>query len=228
MDPLMQLVHDLRSPLGSVVLLSEALPREAIEDPGDPRRRKLILLHDAGLALTALLSEAVDVPTGDDGLLEGAPAPFSMGEVFQSVADLLGPLAATKGLSLRMVPPARDGRLGQPPALRRVLLNLATDALKYTEEGWVEMSATPHLDQGLLISVRDTGRGLSPSMIEAFGRPLPQPSADEGQRGGRPTLGLRTCRALVRSMGSELEFETWPGLGTRFHFALDLQSLPAA
>jgi signal transduction histidine kinase len=223
-DPVIGLVHDLRSPLTSILVLSETLMRDASRGVGDRQRRQLTLLHGAALGLTALLTDIVDIADVGDEVFQREPAPFGVGEVIESVADTVRPLAEAKGLTVRTLCPAHDRRLGHRLALRRVLLNLTTNALKFTAEGHVEIAAAPHADGRLPISVRDTGHGLPPSVIEALARPLtPSPAAD-----GHPlragNLGLTICRRLLRCMGSELEFETWPGRGTRFHFALDLPS----
>jgi signal transduction histidine kinase len=221
-DPVVELVHDLRSPLTSILVLAETLMRDVSDEVSDVHRHRLALVYGAALGLAALLTDVVDVAEGGESLLDRNPAPFVVVEVLESVARLVQPLAEAKGLTLLTLSPARDRRLGHGPALRRVLLNLVTNGLKFTDEGCVEIVATPQSGGRLTISVRDTGRGLPPSVVESLARPLgPSPTSD-----GHPiepaSLGLMICRRLVRSMGSELEFETWPGRGTCFHFALDL------
>ena len=223
-DPVTELVHDLRSPLTSILTLSEALMRGASGEVSDLQRRQLAIVYGAALGLTALLTDVIDLADGGADLLEREPAPFCIGEVFESVAHIVRPLAASKGLAVRTRSPARDRRVGHASALRRVLLNLTTNAVKFTDEGHVEMVATPGRDGRLSISVRDSGRGLPPAVTETLAQPVGPSPAGDGHPFGATSLGLAICRKLLRSMGSELEFETWPGRGTRFHFALDVPS----
>ena len=217
---MVRLVHDLRSPLGSILLLSELLVGESGAELSDRQRRYLELLHRAAVGLDALLAEEADRPIAGDGLVETGLRPFSIRDIVESVADVLGPLAETRGLALHTVSTERACAVGNPNAIRRVLLNLATNALKFTEEGYVEIAAVPDGVTGLLVSVRDTGGGLPPSVAEALRRPPGLTGADHGGQPEAPGLGLGICRQLVRSMGAELQFETGEGRGTRVHFTL--------
>ena len=224
LDPVVRLVHDLRSPLGSILLLSELLLGESGAERSDRQRRYLELLHRAAVGLDALLAEEAEReaerPIAGSGLVENGLRPFSIRDIVASVADVVGPLAETRGLALHTVSTERACAVGNPSDIRRVLLNLATNALKFTEEGYVEIAAVPHGDTGLLISVRDTGGGLPPSVAEALRRPPGLTGADHGGQPEAPGLGLGICRQLVRSMGADLHFETEEGRGTRVHFTL--------
>ncbi len=219
-DPVVKLVHDLRSPLASILTLSEMLMR-GTSDLGSRERRQIALVHDAAQQLTTLLTEAVDLADEGNGVFDGAPDGRGVGEILESVATLVRPLAASKGLDVRTHCSARDRPVAHGPALRRVLLNLATNAVKFTDEGYVEMVATSRLDDRLSISVRDSGGGLSLAVTDALARPLGEPSVGN-TASDMSNLGLTICRELLQKMGTELEFETHPGQGTRFHFALDL------
>jgi signal transduction histidine kinase len=116
--------------------------------------------------------------------------------------------------------------VGYPLALSRVLLNLTTNALKFTEEGSVEITARPLEDhpQRIEFSVRDTGRGIQSDTMETLYSPLRR-APGRGRTGyafSSTGLGLAICRKLVEALGSTLNVETESDVGTRFYFAVDL------
>src|SRR6266487_876352 len=127
---LMDVAHDLRSPLTSILVLAETLQRGQSGDVNDVQRRQLGLIYTAALGLSAVASDIIDL-TRSQMLVELKPVPFSVGGVLESVRDIVRPIAAEKHLALRLTPPNLDERLGHPVALSRVLLNLTTNALKF-------------------------------------------------------------------------------------------------
>jgi len=132
---------------------------------------------------------------------------------------------------VRLEPPLDDERLGHPVALRRVLLNLTTNALKFTERGFVEISACETRPGRMEFGVRDSGRGIDPAMLPTLCDSVREAPRDNDQRGGKmfstTGLGLAICRRLTEAMGSHLRVETQLGRGTRFCFELDLPVCPS-
>jgi signal transduction histidine kinase len=110
-------------------------------------------------------------------------------------------------------------------ALGRVLLNLTTNALKFTDEGYVELTALEVAPDRLELSVRDTGPGVNPDAIPSLFQPFRRAQARGGVFFSGTGLGLAICRKLVRAMGSELQLETRPQWGTRFYFELTLPTV---
>jgi signal transduction histidine kinase len=220
-----ELAHDLRSPLTSILALSEVLMRGGSGDVNDLQRQQLGLVYQAALGLTAVTNDVIELAKGGSRLSEDDAAPFSIGEVFTSVADIIRPIADEKGVAVRLLAPVDDRRVGHGPALRRVVLNLATNALKFTDAGYVEITAAPSGDRRLSFSVRDTGRGIAPPELEAMVRSFRPSQVQDQYLLGGTGLGLAICQKLLRAMGSELEVETWPGEGTRFHFGLEMPTV---
>jgi signal transduction histidine kinase len=135
-------------------------------------------------------------------------------------------MAEEKGLGIRLLPADTDHRLGHPIALSRVLLNLTTNALKFTEEGFVELTAQARGLSQLEFSVRDTGHGINADALPTLYQPFRRSRSHRGGYCFSGTgLGLAICRRLVEAMGGDLVVESRPSWGTRFHFTLDL---PAA
>ena len=225
LELLVEVAHDMRSPLSAILFLVDTLRRSLGGSIPPAHERQLSLVYGAALGLSSMTNDVIELARGGERLLDAAPAPFSVAEVMRAVHDMVLPMAEERGLTVTTMPPAGDVRLGHAAALQRVLLNLATNAIKFTPRGSVTILARPVTRTRVEFSVRDTGCGIAPevaaSLFDAF---RPRPSS--GEFGfSSAGLGLSICRKLVGAMGASLELETAVGEGTRFHFELDL---PAA
>jgi signal transduction histidine kinase len=222
-----ELAHDLRSPLTSILFLAETLRRGRSGPVSETQRRQLGIIYSAALGLISVASDVMELARSGDRLTETEPSPFSVTEILQSVADIVQPMAEEKGLTIRLLPPDADRRLGYPVALSRVLLNLTSNALKFTDEGFIEIVAHPCAASRVEFSVRDTGNGIDPDVVASLYQPFrPDRHRASGWRFSGTGLGLAICRKLLAAMDSELRFETRRGWGTRFFFELHLP--PAA
>jgi signal transduction histidine kinase len=218
-----EVAHDLRSPLTSILFLSDTLRSGQSGELNGLQHRQIGLIYSAALGMMSLASNLIELAQGGEGLLEPYPAPFSLVDSIESICDIVRPIAEEKKLTLqRLLPPAVDHRIGFPAALSRVLLNLVTNALQHTDEGFVELSVRAKGDAILEFSVRDSGRGLCPETRQALTDPFRR--ARKGSRYGfsGSGLGLAICSRLLKAMGSELHFESAEGWGTRFYFDLAL------
>jgi signal transduction histidine kinase len=216
--------HDLRSPLTSILFLAETLGRGRSGPVNELQHRQLRLIYSAALGLNSLASDVIELARGGDRLIETDPEPFSLAEVFESLHDMVRPIAEEKELTFRYTVPASYRRIGKPLALSRVLLNLTTNAFKFTDKGFVEITTKPKGLSGLEFSVRDTGHGINKESLANLFQPFQRSRSRRG-RGyyfSGTGLGLAMCRKLVEAMGSELKCESRPDWGTRFHFEIDL------
>ncbi|HUC42079.1 MAG TPA: HAMP domain-containing sensor histidine kinase [Gemmatimonadales bacterium] len=228
---LVEIAHDMHSPLSSILCLAERIQRGESGPVTDLQRRQLGLICTAALGLSSVGKDIVDLERSDL-LLEPQLAPFSVTAVLESVHDIVRPVAEVKELELRFNPPTMDERLGHPVALRRVLLNLTTNALKFTERGFVEITAEESRPGWIEFEVRDTGRGIDPMMrATLFDAVRHVRRGGDEVRGSKlfstTGLGLAMCRKLCEGMGSELKVDTEIGRGTRFFFELELPICPA-
>jgi signal transduction histidine kinase len=222
LEMVVEVAHDLRSPLASILFLAETLRNGQSGSINPIQERQLGLVYSAAFGLSALASDVIELVRGGERLMDLHPTPFSVSDTLQSVRDIVLPIAEEKGLAVRITPPDTDLRIGHPVALNRVLLNLTTNALKFTAEGHVEVTCRALTKSRLEFSVKDTGRGIPnevlPTLFDAFRRRV-KPGQYTFSSAG---LGLSICRKLVARMGGEMCVETAPGYGTRFHFELDL------
>src|SRR5579859_1446879 len=223
---LVEVAHDMHSPLASVLFLAETLQRGESGPVNELQRRQLGLICTAAFALSSVGKDIIDLERSDL-LLEPKPVPFSVTSVLEAVRDIVRPIAEVKQLTVRVEPPQVDERLGHPVALRRVLLNLTTNALKFTERGFVEITEHEERPGWVEFGVRDSGRGIDPAVMPTLFDPVRRAPAGERDACGRKLfsntgLGLTICRKLAEAMGSVLRVETHLGRGTRFFFELEL------
>jgi signal transduction histidine kinase len=176
------------------------------------------------LALSSTASDLIELAHGGDSLAQKEPSPFSVTEMLESIRDIVYPLAEEKGLELRLEKGVSEYRIGYPLALSRVLLNLTTNALKFTEVGYVEIAVGPvrRCPRAVEFSVRDSGKGVDPDSLDTLYQPFKRAAGRQGYCFSGTGLGLVICRRLVEAMGAKLELETRLGWGTRFSFQLDL------
>jgi len=227
LELLVHVAHDLRSPLTSILLLAETVQRGQSGAVNELQRRQLGLIYTCALGLSSVASDLIALEQGSEQLVEPEPVPFSVTAALESVRDIVRPMAEEKALAVRLLPPARDGRLGHPVALSRVLLNLTTNALKFTDQGFVEIVTHETGIGRIEFAVRDSGKGIDPAIVTTLYQPLRKGAGRGGRLFSQTGLGLTICRKLVAAMGSELRVETRPGWGTRFFFELELPYCPS-
>ncbi|HSA57188.1 MAG TPA: HAMP domain-containing sensor histidine kinase [Gemmatimonadaceae bacterium] len=217
-----EMAHDMRSPLGSILILAERLRAGAGGDLSAIQQRQLGLIYSAAFGLSALAGDVIELARGGTTLVDQDPIPFSVSDVLQSILDILRPMAEEKRLTMKAVGPAGDVRVGHPSALNRVLLNLATNAIKFTNAGSVEVLCR-ELDRARIeFSVRDTGRGIPDRVLANLFESFRQRQVPGDYAFSSAGLGLSICQKLVRAMGGELHVETELEKGTRFHFTVEL------
>jgi signal transduction histidine kinase len=222
LELVVEVAHDLRSPLTSILFLAETLQRGRSGPVNSVQERQLGLIYSAAFGLSSVASDVIELARGGDRLVDLDPIPFSVTDILESVRDIVQPIAEEKTLTVQLATPEADFRVGHPVALSRVLLNLTTNALKFTAEGFVEVTARQTTPRGVEFSVRDTGRGIPPQSMATLYEPFRRRQKPGEYAFSGSGLGLSICRKLVEAMGSTLEVETAPGYGTRFHFVLDL------
>lgn len=217
-----EMAHDMRSPLGSILILAERLRAGAGGELAPIQQRQLGLIYSAAFGLSALAGDVIELARGGTTLMDQQPIAFSVSDVLQSILDILRPMAEEKRLAMRCTGPTADVRIGHPAALNRVLLNLATNAIKFTNTGAVEV-ACKELDRTRVeFSVRDTGRGIPQHVMTNLFEAFRQRQVPGDYAFSSAGLGLSICEKLVGAMGGALGVDTELEKGTRFHFILEL------
>lgn len=217
---LVEVAHDFRSPLTSILFLAETL-RDGHSGPvTEIQHSQLGLVYSAAFGLASIASDVMDLARQERDLIDPEPEDYAIAEVFTSVERLVQPVVDEKRLTLRVVVPERSRAHGHPHALSRVILNLATNALKFTDEGSVEIGAVPRPRGRLEYYVQDTGRGIpeerQAELFHPFKRRIGE--ALDGHFFSGSGIGLSIARRLVVAMHGELMFRTSDDEGTRFWF----------
>ncbi|MGE0712994.1 MAG: response regulator [Planctomycetota bacterium] len=218
--------HEIRTPMHGVLGMAEVLARSDL-DP--EQRRSLGLIRESADALLAILNDVLDLSRIEAGRLEVEAVPLSLRDVVGEALHAMALLAATKRLALIPRIPARvpDALVGDPGRTRQVLVNLVNNALRFTEQGEVEVSVEVAEERGdellLHFTVRDTGMGIPPDKLEAVFESFRQAEGSMARRFGGSGLGLTIARRLSELLGGELWLESALGQGTRVHFTARYQ-----
>jgi signal transduction histidine kinase len=188
----------------------------------DLQRRQLGVIYSAAFALTSVADDLVDMSRRGESIGREAQTVFSLAEVAESVAHMLRPMAEAKGIDFRTTTPREDRRYGRPVALSRVLVNLATNALKFTEEGFVEIAAANEGFDAIRFTITDSGRGIPRDAQATLFETFRKSRQRKGFFFSGSGLGLNIARRLVEEMGGQLDYDTRLDHGTRFFFTIKL------
>jgi PAS domain S-box-containing protein len=223
--------HEIRTPMNAILGLSHL----ALHSGLTPRQHNYVQkVHASAEALLGIINDILDFSKIEAGKLDIEAIGFHLADVMDHLASVIGLKAEEKNLELVFVEPEDlpTALVGDPSRLRQVLLNLCNNAVKFTECGEVVVAievlarAAEHVRLGF--SVRDTGIGMSPDQQRQLFQPFAQADASTSRRYGGTGLGLAISRQLVRLMGGELEVDSEPGRGSRFHFSLRVGLQPDA
>ncbi|MEY4984850.1 MAG: hypothetical protein RIR62_3116 [Pseudomonadota bacterium] len=220
--------HEIRTPLASILGIAELL-MDRVRD-GD-KRDLVAALRRSGETLLAILNDILDVSKIEAGKMEIAAVPLRPDDLLGSVAALYAVRAEEQDLTFRLDigAGAQRPRLGDPHRIAQVLHNLLSNALKFTETGGIVVEARADPAGPLVLSVTDTGIGMTPEQTARVLRPFEQATGDTARRYGGTGLGMSIVQRLVELMGGALSVESRYGQGTRVTVTLPLpETGPAA
>jgi len=220
-DAVVAIAHDIRSPLCSILLLVDALRHGERYAANPVRERQLGLIYGAAFGLSTTVTNLIAAARGD-GLVQGTPMPFSVSETMHSVSAIVQPMCEEKGIPLGMEFPESDARIGHASAIQQSLLNLTSNAIRYTDAGSVAMGCSEISADRVEFWVEDTGPGIPDDVLERLCYGFPPEGVK--LRFSSAGLGLAIVRTLVEAMGSTLQVDSGSE-GTRFSFVLTLPVL---
>ncbi|TNF57286.1 MAG: hybrid sensor histidine kinase/response regulator [Burkholderiales bacterium] len=219
------LSHEVRTPLNGILGTVELLGRTRMSTQ---QRGYLDTLRHSGQALMTLLDEVLDLAKAEAGRIELKQAPVDPRRLIESMTQLMHGRAESKGIALACrVDPAVPGLIVADEArLRQVLLNLISNAVKFTETGRIDVTLTSescangrHL---LRWEVQDTGIGIAEGAIDRVFDRFTQIDSSRTRNQGGVGLGLAICKELVALMGGTIGVDSTPGKGSRFWFRIEV------
>ncbi|MGM0638106.1 MAG: ATP-binding protein [Pseudomonadota bacterium] len=215
--------HEIRTPLNGVIGMSDVLLEHRLEAPA---RHCAATIHDSAELLLELINDLLDFSKIEAGRLELEQRALALDELIDGVVALLAPRASARGVALltRVDPHLPARVLADPGRLRQVLINLVSNAVKFTQQGEIRLEVGPERGGRLRFEVVDTGCGIAPDQLSRIFEPFRQGDASTARRFGGTGLGLAICRRLVEAMGGRIEVASEPGVGSRFWFVLPLMA----
>lgn len=210
------LSHELRTPLNAILGFTTLVADQISGPLTIAQRNHLARVQASAEHLLLLVEDLLD--TGRTTVHHDR---VSVGAVMREAASMTEIQAHSKGLDLRVVvPPGRDEAVIDATKVRQILVNLLTNAIKYTDHGWVELSAGID-DAGLILQVRDTGVGIAPDDLKRVFDPFWQVAdRDETKRRGGIGLGLDVSARVARALGGRLAADSTVGKGSTFTLVL--------
>jgi signal transduction histidine kinase len=219
-DLIAELVHELRTPLGSINTIAYLLQRQGVAEPQRIALAQTIL-SEAG-RLNELSSSYLDLASIESGRYHFKQAFFEPEELLRESCELTRTLAAERNITLDLrIPPGLPPVMGDRDKIKQVLLNLLTNAVKYNRPGGSILTSIRVAPNQLWFSVQDTGVGIPPNLqsrlFAKFFRANPTDPTTPGTG-----LGLYICKKIVESHGGEIEATSQENAGATFQFYLPL------
>lgn len=214
------LSHEIRTPLNGILGMTGLLAGSPLTEA---QRAWLNVARESGQHLLGLLNDILDYAKLNAGKIALEHAPFDPAATAQGVVELLSPRAAEKGIEIAVdIDPDLPARLvGDDGRLRQILLNLAGNAVKFTEAGGVTVRLAPAPD-GLTARVIDTGAGIAPDKIDHVFEAFAQEDASTSRRYGGTGLGLAIVAQLTAAMGGTVAAASTQGEGSTFTVRLPM------
>ncbi|MBH5319621.1 response regulator [Paenibacillus sp. GSMTC-2017] len=223
---LARMSHEIRTPLNGIIGLSQLMQKTKLSGRQQDFQEKII---SSSNVLLRLINEVLDFSKIEAGKLEIEHVSFYLDEVVRRVSDMLGVYLGGNQIEiiLETSPEINVELLGDPHRLEQILLNLCSNAIKFTERGYVALTITfmskNQNEMRVRFEVEDTGIGMSAEQIDHLFVPFTQGDGSTSRRFGGTGLGLVISQNLIEMMGGKLELCSEPGKGSTFSFELSFE-----
>jgi two-component system sensor histidine kinase ChiS len=220
--------HELKTPLNGIIGLSGTLLQGATGPLSEALRNNIQVIRSSGIRLATLVDKILQVSELRNNKVTITPMPVNLAQVIGELQTLMAPAAAEKKLRLQVdLPTDLPAVMADRDRLTQILYNLVGNAIKFTEQGEVTVTARPH-DGKIRISVRDTGIGIAPANHQKIFRSFEQLESSETRRYGGLGLGLSVSQQLAALHQTRIELTSMEGKGSEFWFDLNAATVQPA
>lgn len=223
--------HEIRTPMNAVIGMTELLHNSSLTSE---QREYVETIRSSGESLLSLINDILDFSKIESGHLEFEHLPFCLGSCLKSALDISMLAAFKKDLDMQLIVDDEVPTyiLGDRIRLRQILINLIANAVKFTSEGSVVISASllksSEAIPELFVSVKDTGIGIPTERINRLFQVFTQVDASTNRKYGGTGLGLAICHRLITMMGGSIWVESKLGYGSNFQFKIPIELPPAS
>ena len=221
--------HELRTPMNAVIGFSSLL----LDDNLTQEQTEYIEgIRNGGEALLTIINDILDFSSAENDKVELEHQPFSLKQLIDESLDLVAIQASQKGLNLSQTINYNtpDTIIGDHGRLRQILVNLLTNAIKFTDKGDISLSVSSKVVESnqsqMFFEVRDTGIGIPQDRMDEIFKPFTQLERTLSRKRDGVGLGLAITKNLVELMGGKIWFESVPGKGSTFHFMIPAETIP--
>jgi len=215
--------HEIRTPMNSIIGFSELALDENLPPKTADYLNKIL---ENSEWLLQIINDILDISKIESGKMELENIPFNLHEIFVACRTVIMPKALEKGLAMHFYAEPSVGRrlYGDPTRLRQVFVNLLSNAVKFTNTGLIKMQASvkevgPNFVK-MFFEIKDSGIGITPEQIQKIFEPFIQAETGTTRKFGGSGLGLAISKNIIEMMGSGLNVESTPGVGSKFSFEI--------
>ncbi|OHC34281.1 MAG: hypothetical protein A2Y50_10875 [Pseudomonadales bacterium RIFCSPLOWO2_12_59_9] len=225
--------HELRTPLNSILILSDQLKQNSTGNLTGKQVQHADIVHKAGSDLLQLINDVLDLAKVEAGRVQLSLEPLNVREMLQELDASMRPQAELKGLRLlrRVADDVPQMILSDRVRLHQILRNLLSNALKFTDQGEVELQVSIESSgleptvTCLCLVVRDTGIGIAAEQHERIFQAFQQLDGSTSRRYGGTGLGLAITRQLIEALGGDIQLQSQAGQGSEFTVRLPVEVL---
>jgi signal transduction histidine kinase/CheY-like chemotaxis protein len=216
--------HELRTPLNAIINYAEIIQEDLAETGGDETIADVGKIQSAGLHLLSLINGILDLSKIEAGKMEVEAHTFDVATVIREACDTVRPAAERSGNRLVVsIAPDLDIATTDSLKFRQCVLNLLSNACKFTSNGEVRLTADLQVENGrehIRVEIADTGIGMNETQMKSLFKAFVQADASTTRKYGGTGLGLAITQRLVTLMGGRVDVDSAPGVGSRFSFSI--------